>query len=150
MENQPFVIERVYNAPVQKVWKAITTKEEMKQWYFDLSDFKPEVGFEFSFNGEGRNCEKYVHRCRITEVVVGKKLSYTWVYEGHPGNSEVIFELFPEGEKTRLRLTHRGLETFPQSNSDFARESFAEGWNYIIGKSLKEFLEKAEIGNKVI
>jgi uncharacterized protein YndB with AHSA1/START domain len=145
MNNEPFVIERVYNAPAERVWKAITNKHEMKQWYFDLSGFKPEPGFEFSFNGEGRNHEKYVHRCKVTDVIVGKKLSYTWTYEGHPGKSEVTFELFPEGNKSRLRLTHSGLETFPQTNSDFARESFGEGWNHIIGKSLKEFLEKAEV-----
>ena len=145
MNKEPFVIERVYNAPASRIWKAITSKDEMKQWYFDLSDFKPEVGFEFTFPGEGRNCEKYVHRCKITEVISGKKLSYTWAYEGYPGKSEVTFELFPEGDKTRLRLTHSGLETFPQTNSDFARESFAEGWTYIIGKSLMEYLEKAEV-----
>jgi len=141
MNNQPFVIERVYNAPSSRIWKALTDKSEMKKWYFDVSDFKPEVGFEFTFPGEGRNCEKYVHRCRITEVIEGKKLAYSWAYEGHPGNSIVTFELFPEGEKTRLRLTHSGLETFPKSNSDFARESFAEGWTYITGTSLKEYLE---------
>jgi uncharacterized protein YndB with AHSA1/START domain len=47
MENDPFVIERTYNAPIAKVWKALTDKNDMKQWYFDLSEFKPEVGFEF-------------------------------------------------------------------------------------------------------
>ena len=145
MNNQPFVIERVYNAPASRIWKALTSKKEMKQWYFDLSDFKAERGFEFTFPGEGRNCEKYIHRCKITEVIEGKKLSYSWAYEGYPGSSEVTFELFPEGDKTRLRLTHAGLETFPQSNSDFARESFAEGWTYITGKSLTDYLEKAEV-----
>jgi uncharacterized protein YndB with AHSA1/START domain len=131
MNNQPFVIERVYNAPASRIWKALTDKEEMKQWYFNLSDFKPERGFEFTFPGEGRKGEKYIHRCKITEVIAEKKLSYSWAYEGYPGSSEVTFELFPEGDKTRLRLTHAGLETFPQSNGDFARESFAEGWTYI-------------------
>jgi len=56
-QTQPFVIEKTFNAPVQKVWKAITSKEEMKQWYFDIPDFKPEVGFEFQFTG---GCEEKV------------------------------------------------------------------------------------------
>jgi hypothetical protein len=51
----------------------------------------------------------------------------------------VTFELFDEAGKTRLKLTHEGLETFPASNPDFAKESFTEGWTHIIGKSLKEF-----------
>ena len=141
MNSDPFVIERTYNAPVHKVWKAITDKEQMKQWYFDLAEFKPEVGFEFQFSG-GPDDRTYLHLCKITEVEVDKKLTYSWRYDGYDGVSFVTFELFDEGEKTRLKLTHSGLETFP-ANPDFAKENFAAGWNHIIGVSLKEFLEKS-------
>ena len=34
--DSPFIIERTYNAPRNKVWRAITSKDDMKQWYFDL------------------------------------------------------------------------------------------------------------------
>jgi uncharacterized protein YndB with AHSA1/START domain len=37
---------------LRSVWKAITNAADMKQWYFDIPGFKPEVGFEFSFNRE--------------------------------------------------------------------------------------------------
>lgn len=141
MTNEPLIIERRYNAPVEKVWKAITDKEQMKEWYFDVSDFKPEVGFEFTFNGENEG-RVFVHLCRILEVVPLKKLKYTWSYEGEKGMSHLTFELFPEGEGTRLKLTHEGLESFPQ-NRDYRRENFVEGWTYILGKSLQDFLEKA-------
>jgi uncharacterized protein YndB with AHSA1/START domain len=142
MKNSQFIIERVLNAPVSKVWRAITNKEDMKKWYFDLSEFKPEVGFEFSFPGQGHQGEKYIHHCQVTEVVKEKKLVYSWAYEGFPGISYVHFELFAEGDHTRIRLTHEGLETFPQNNSDFARESFAAGWTELIGALLKNFVEK--------
>ena len=33
MSTTPFVIERTYNAPVDKVWKAITDKGQMKKKY---------------------------------------------------------------------------------------------------------------------
>lgn len=145
MKQEPFVIERVYNAPIEKVWKAITDKNEMKRWYFDLAEFKPEVGFEFQFEGKGKDGKSYLHLCKITDVVVGKKLRHSWRYDGYEGNSFVSFELFPEGDKTRLKLTHEGLETFPANNPDFAKENFAGGWTEIIGKSLKEFVEKATI-----
>jgi len=140
--NLPFVIERTYNAPVEKVWKAITDKDEMKQWYFDFEEFRPEVGFEFEFSG-GREPDKpYLHVCKITEVIPDKKLSYTWRYEGYTGDSLVSFELFDEGGKTRIKLTHAGLETFPKDNPDLAPENFAEGWTGIIGTSLKEFVDE--------
>jgi uncharacterized protein YndB with AHSA1/START domain len=141
METAPFVIERTYNAPADKVWQAITDKDKMKQWYFDLKEFKPEVGFEFQFSG-GSKEKSYLHLCKITEVVTGRKLSHSWQYDGYPGESFVTFELFPEGDKTRLKLTHAGLETFP-AERDFSRESFTKGWTHIIGKSLPEYLEKA-------
>ncbi len=142
MNNEPFVIERTYNAPVEKVWKAITDKDDMKQWYFDLAEFKPEVGFEFTFTG-GPPEKCYLHICKITEVVPGKKLTYSWRYDGYEGNSFVTWELFAEGAFTRLKLTHAGLETFPVSNPDLAKENFVKGWNHIVGISLMEFVEKA-------
>jgi uncharacterized protein YndB with AHSA1/START domain len=147
MKNEQFVIERTYNAPIGKVWEAITDKNDMKQWYFDIAEFKPEVGFEFQF--EGRKDDKcYIHLCKITEVIVGRKLTYSWRYEGYEGNSFVTFELFAEGDKTRLKLTHEGLETFPMTNPDFAKENFVAGWTQLIGSSLKEFVEKSTVKNQ--
>ena len=49
--NDPIVVERIYNAPIEKVWKAITNSDDMRQWYFDLPGFKAEVGYEFQFTG---------------------------------------------------------------------------------------------------
>jgi uncharacterized protein YndB with AHSA1/START domain len=126
---------------MKKVWEALTDTNEMKQWYFDIASFKPEVGFEFEFTA-GLPEKSYLHKCRATEVVAGKKLSYSWRYDGYPGNSIVTFELFEEGKKTRLKLTHEGLETFPNHIPDFAKESFAKGWAHIVGINLKDFVEK--------
>lgn len=144
MNNQPFIIERTFNAPIQKVWSAITDKDEMKQWYFDLAEFKPEVGFEFQFSAGPDNGIKYLHLCKVTEAIAGRKITYSWKYDGYAGNSFVTFELFEDGDKTKLKLTHTGLETFPASNPDFVRENFAMGWTDIIGRSLKGFLEKEQ------
>jgi len=141
MSTQPFVIERTYNAPISKVWSAITDHNKMKEWYFTLEDFKPEVGFKFTFEG-GSKEKTYIHLCEVTEVIPEKKLTHSWVYKDYPGESYVTWELFDEGDKTRLKLTHTGLETFPQDNKDFAKESFTKGWTHITGTSLKEYLEK--------
>ncbi len=142
MNSQPFTIKRIYNAPVSKVWKAITDKTQMKLWYFDLAEFKAEVGFKFEFTGGPSPEKQYKHLCEITEVIPEKKLSHSWRYDGYEGNSFVTWELFAEGNKTKLVLTHKGLETFPANNPDFAKHNFAEGWTHITGISLKEFLEK--------
>ena len=140
MKDEPFFIERTFPATVEKVWKAITDKNEMKLWYFDLAEFKAEVGFKFQFLG-GPPEKEYLHLCEVTEVVTGKKLTYSWRYDGYKGISFVTFELFGEGANTRLKLTHAGLETFPIENPDLAKHNFAEGWTAIIGESLKKYLE---------
>jgi uncharacterized protein YndB with AHSA1/START domain len=141
MDIQPYVIERTYSASSERVWKAITDKAQMKEWYFDLKEFKAEVGFKFQFEG-GPDDRVYVHLCEITEVIPLKKLTYSWRYQGYGGISFVTFELFPEGEKTKLKLTHAGLETFPSDNPDLKKENFAAGWTDIIGRSLAEYLNK--------
>jgi uncharacterized protein YndB with AHSA1/START domain len=141
MSTQPFSIERTLDAPISEVWNAITNREEMKQWYFDLAAFKPEVGFEFQFEG-GPDDRKYLHLCKVTEVIPGKKLTYSRRYEGYEGNSFVTFELWEEGDKSKLKLTHASLETFPASNPDLAKENFAMGWTDIIGRSLPAYLSK--------
>jgi uncharacterized protein YndB with AHSA1/START domain len=139
MEAEAVVVERTFDAPVARVWKALTDVEEMRQWYFDLKEFKPEVGFEFAFIVEHERMT-YHHLCKVTEVIPQKKIAYTWRYKGHEGDSLVTFQLSADGDKTRLKLTHEGLETFPKGPS-FARENFLKGWTEIIGSELKQFVE---------
>ena len=140
MNNDPIIREVLLNAPPSKIWKAITDPAEMKKWYFDIPGFKAEPGFEFQFYG-GTEEKQYLHKCRIKEVLHERKISHSWRYEGYPGNSIVIFELIPEGKETLVRLTHDGVETFPQDIPDFAKKNFVEGWNEIIGTTLKNFVE---------
>lgn len=142
VKGNPVVVERTYDAPVEKVWKAITDKEQMKEWYFNPDQFELKEGFQFRFAGQGHKGEQYMHICTITELIPFARLQYSWQYENLPGYSVVSFDLISMGDQTKLRLTHHGLETFPQDNDDFARNSFNEGWNHIIGKSLPEYLAK--------
>ena len=138
------VVERILNAPVARVWKALTDVEEMRQWYFNLKQFKAEVGFEFEFVVEHEGTT-YHHLCKVTEVIPQKKIAYTWRYKGHEGDSLVTFELFADGNETRLKLTHQGLETFPKTAA-FARKNFEAGWTAIIDSELKQFLEGKQKG----
>lgn len=135
-----FVIEKTINAPAVDVWKAISDKDEMKLWYFDLAEFKAEVGFKFEFSAGESPEKEYLHRCIIKVVEVYKKLMYSWEYPGYEGISYVTFELEARGNETHLKLTHEGLDSFPTSNKDFAPENFAMGWTDIIGNILPKYL----------
>jgi len=139
--SEPLVVERTFDAPVARVWQALTNVEEMRRWFFDLAEFRAEPGFEFRFAvlHEGFN---YDHRCKVTAAVPNRKLAFTWRYEGFEGDSLVTIELFAEGNRTRVKLTHEGLETFPAIPA-FARKNFMGGWTQIISTSLVDFVENA-------
>jgi uncharacterized protein YndB with AHSA1/START domain len=142
-EDSPLVLERVFNAPVEKVWRAITDINQMRQWYFpQLENFKAEENFETQFNihHEGKD---YLHVWKVKEVIPMEKISVEWKYGGYPGSSLVSFELFPGGDKTKFILTHEGIETFlPQIYPELSKNNFSEGWTAFMDKELKAFLEK--------
>jgi uncharacterized protein YndB with AHSA1/START domain len=135
---EAIVIDRTLNVPVARVWEALNDVDEIRQWYFDLREFKPKAGFEFEFVVEHEG-HSYHHLCRVTEVIPQRKLAYTWRYKGERGDSLVTFELFAEGGKTRLKLTHTGIETFPKTPA-YARKNFEAGWTGI-ATELENFLE---------
>jgi uncharacterized protein YndB with AHSA1/START domain len=145
--DETVVIERTFNAPVARVWNAFTNVEEMRRWYFDLKEFKPQVGFEFKFTFEHEGMT-YRHVCKVTEAIPQKKIAYTWRYDGHEGDSLVTFELFADGDKTRLKLTHEGLETFPKTPA-FARTNFEAGWTSITSQ-LQQFVEEKAVDREFV
>ena len=139
-ELKPISIESEINATISNVWQAITDREQMSQWYFKLNQFRPEIGFEFSFGGKGHSGTMYTHLCKVTEVITGRKLQYSWQYENYPGFSFVTFELIESEIGTKLKFTHEGLETFPVDNEDFTKERFDAGWTMLISESLPKYL----------
>ncbi|MBA9073044.1 uncharacterized protein YndB with AHSA1/START domain [Flavobacterium gossypii] len=150
METKPLVLERTYNAPIQKVWDAITNRDQMKEWYFDFEEFKPEKGFKFQFTG-GDEKVQYLHECEVLVSDPPNKISYSWRYPEYKGYSVLTWELFSEAEnRTRLRLTHEGLESFPQENPNFRVESFTGGWNYFVNEALPAFVETEVIKKSVV
>ena len=135
-------IIKLFNAELSLVWRAITEKELMKQWYFDIEEFKPEVGFTFEFLGGHEDGIQYNHLCEVTEVIFEKKLTYSWKYEGYEGISFVTFELSEQNGSTKLVFTHEGLSSFPYDNLDFKLDNFKEGWDHFINLALPQFLSK--------
>lgn len=142
MDTKAIVVEQTFNAPIVVVWKAITDKDQMRQWFFDpIAEFEPKIGFETQFNVRCED-QEYVHLWKVTNVVPERRIAYQWRYGGYPGNSLVTWELSEVRDGTNLKLTHEGHETFPQDNPIFSRESGQAGWEYFLRESLKAFLER--------
>ena len=137
----PIIVEQEYNVPVSVLWVAITNLDHMKGWFFDnIPAFEPEVGFQTSFQVhlDGRT---FTHRWTIIKAVPLKKVTYHWSYSEYEGECLVTFELFDDGDKSSLRLTNVGLDTFPDDIPEFTRESAENGWDYFIKQNLKKYLE---------
>ena len=99
--------------------------------------YQPKPFFVFGFTNDG---SAYQKEWKVTKLTKGQKLAHTWAYKGYSGSSELSFELFPEGAKTKLKITHTGLESFPD-NSHFARHRFEWGWG-LISDTLKAYVAK--------
>lgn len=140
-KHEPLVVETIINAPVSKVWEALTTAEDISKYMMPLKEFKPETGFEFKFIGHDEDGNEYPTSCKVVEVIPNKKLSYTWSFDAFPSYSLVTYELFEENEKTNVKLTHEGLENIPAGHPEASKERHLEGWTMIIKTGLKNTVE---------
>ena len=139
--NKPVVVEQLFDNPKTKVWEAISEPEQMIEWFFDnIPAFEPEAGFQTEFPVTSGS-RTFTHVWKIQEAEAEKRIRYHWSYREYKGESLVTFELIEKGKGTLLRLTHEGLETFPQDIPEFKRESCLAGWEYFIQKNLKAYLD---------
>jgi len=140
--DEPIIIAETYAASADRVWRAISNLDQMRQWYFEmLPDFQAVIGFETDFliTNEGRD---FHHRWKVTDVVSGERLTYEWVVDGYPGRSVTIWDVKDNGGgTTTLTLTCNILEDFPSDVPEFKRESGFVGWTFFIKGQLKDFLE---------
>ena len=129
------------NAPVERVWEAITEQEQMKDWYFTIPDFKLEEGSIFNFYEPGDGC-KYHHRCEIREIIPLERFQHTWTHPGlSSGVSLLTWELMPIDNQTEVTLTHEGIENLEDGGPDLSPENYEAGWEEIVGNALKNYVE---------
>ncbi|GEJ47692.1 SRPBCC domain-containing protein [Chryseobacterium sp. ON_d1] len=137
----PITVQYKINASVEKVWKALTDKYEMKSWYFDIQDFDLKSGKVFNFYEPG-GANQYHHQGEIIEVIPHHKLKHSWSYPDFSDQKTIVtWELQSEDGQTLVRLTHDNIENFKELGEGFSRENFTKGWNTILGQSLKENIE---------
>lgn len=126
-------IERILDAPRETVWRWLVEPELRKQW-FAGGALQPRVGgeIELVFDHDNLSADDVPYpphyaefRCAtaretITEYDPPRVVAFTW-----DGGKEGVarFELFEEGTRTRLVLTHSGITgPAPMAN-------FGGGWH---------------------
>lgn len=123
-------ITRAYAAPPEKVFRAWTDPEIMKQWFAPSDQFStPEVTADARVGGRYRIVMRApdgeYHRVGgvYREVDPPRKLVFTWAWESTPERESLVtVEFNAAGAGTELVLTH---ERFAD---EVARDKHREGW----------------------
>ena len=138
---EPILKKVTINAPVSKVWKALTDPAEIEKWMLMQTTFLPQKGKNFTFKSEPTENWDGVFKCSVKEVIENKKLVYSWNTNFINAETIVSFELKEIGKQTEVTLIHSGWEKMA-ANQEQTKSSHIEGWDVrFIGK-LKELLEK--------
>jgi Uncharacterized conserved protein len=144
-------LERMLNAPAETVWRYLTEAELRSQWFMGGTSACAGGAFELLNDHDNLSDddvpypESYAEfKGRVWSEKVLRfeppRLLETTFMGGKNGN---VYELFPDGEGTRLVLTHSGI----QSPSGF--QDFGSGWNShltvlqerLAGRSVRNFWE---------
>ena len=125
-------LERLLDAPADTVWRYLTQADLRREWFMGGTDARPDGAFELVNDHDNlsdedvpypENYAEFKGRVWNEQVVRFEppRLLETTFMGGK--NGKVTYELIPDGERTRLVLTHRGI----QSPSGF--QDFGSGWN---------------------
>ena len=126
-------LERMLDAPVEKVWRYLTESELRSQWFMGGTDARPGSAFELLVDHDKLSDDANVpypesyaqfKGTTWTEKVIRfepPRLLETTFQGGK--NGTVTYELTPEGDRTRLILTHSGIV------SPVGAQDFGSGWN---------------------
>jgi len=125
-------LERTLAAPVETVWRYLTEADLRRHWFMGGSDVPATGEFDLVVDHDNLSDElaPYPESYAAfkgavwTEKVIRfdpPKLLETTFQGGK--NGTVTYELVPEGEGTRLTLTHRGI------TSGTGAQDFGTGWN---------------------
>jgi uncharacterized protein (TIGR03086 family) len=123
----PIAFERIIDATPDEAFALFTRPERLRRWLAVSASVDLRAGGDYRITvGPG-----HVACGTMTEIEPGKRLVYTWGWDGAasppPGGSTIIVEFEPAGDKTLVRMTHAGL-TAEQG------ASHSEGWNHYLDR----------------
>ena len=144
------VIERTLDAPVSRIWEMWTEPDHFRAWYGPMGASVPVADMDVRVGGKRLvSMEMQTPNCPMQMWFTGEYLTvdpttllvYTesmsdetgrvvspaemGMPDGHPEVTEVVVELAPSGDGTKMVMTHRGVP---------ADSPGATGWNMALDK----------------
>lgn len=129
------------DAPIARVWQAVTSDAELMKWWGDTWEIPLlEPGAEIKFGEPGEMMSANIERLDPPREFVIR-----WPPQEGYHNIEMltIFELEEQNGGTRLKVTETGFEALAEDIRQKRYESTAKGYETVLG-SLKTFVESAE------
>ena len=120
------VIEKELPHPLEKVWRALTQGQLIKEWLMD-NDLQPVVGHRFNFRSTPMPNWNGVIDCEVLVVEPNKKLSYSWNSLGL--ESVVVWTLAATSGGTLVRMEQSGFR--PDQEAYYQGANY--GWQKFIG-----------------
>lgn len=115
--------------PPEKVWRALTEPALLAEWLLPVVEGKLESGTAFVFQTQPYPGWDGTVHCRMLEIELHKKLSYTWV-GGEMLDTVVTFALTATAAGTRVLLVQSGFK--PEQKQNFGGARY--GWKMMGGK----------------
>jgi len=124
------------NAPLERVWRALTDYREFGEWFRVAIDAPFRVGEPASGHITHHGYEHIRWQIRIVAMDEPHRFAFTW----HPYAIDpridyaqeeptlVEFRLEPSGQGTRLTLTESGFDKVPAHRRDEALRMNGDGW----------------------
>lgn len=144
-------LERLINAPREKVWQAWTNAEQLKQWWGPNGftapvctlDLKP--GGEIYIEMKGPDGKIYPMKGAYREIVKPEWMVFSAAALDENGNAvlEDLTMVALDGINNQTRLTVRAVVTKVQPEGLESLEGMEQGWNETLDR-LQQFLD----GNK--
>jgi len=132
----PIIKKIKVDAPAEKIWRAVTDSKLLENWTTMPNNIKPELGYKFEFKADPKSkfgeWDKTI-RCKITELVLNKKISFTWQFELMRGETLVSIEITEKEGVTELTLTHSGFEADTEKG-EYWRNNSADGWRDLLSR----------------
>ena len=130
--------EKTFNHPIDKVWKAITDEKEIGTWFIK-ADFKPEVGYKYTFTApEEQNCTQISGEVKEATPYT---LVYTWVMQNTDVETTVTWKLEQLENGTKLFLEHSGISNYTGEVATKMFDSYSGGWDNCISELSKYLTE---------
>lgn len=148
MTEQIDSIQKIIDLPVDlpRAWRAISTAEDIQNWFSDHAKFESKVGAEIEFEWDDYG-KKYG---RVEIIEPPNRFGFRWL-AGEPGSKDVpltdnnstlvVMELDEIPGGTRLTVTESGFSKLPAEMQKSELVKNTGGWDYEFN-DLKNYIER--------